>query len=397
MRTSRFHLGLLDQIFSSGSNLLPLFAVARVADVDGFGQVTLALVALTSLMAICRGFLGSSLTLLAHSKLAVLQDGRYALLSSLLAGSVSTLLMVFVSLAFDAQPVVFAIAVSTPFVLTQDVYRYIAIATGETGKAIAADFFWFSVSLALLGSTFAPSALMSPVLIYALWASAGAVGALYLSCTLKLAPKLSGLTTWLRQWDRDRCRLGSEATLGATLSIIQAAAVTAILGTAAMAALRGSASILGPLSLVIGSMSIALVPELRRRKAESVDELWRSVRWIAWTLVSASVLIGLASTTIPVGLGRSVLGDSWSVVMPLIAVTAVEYVFQSWIAVHNTVFRAKASTGYVLALRIVLSGGGTAAAVIAALTVETAYGVAWALALNAGTAAVIATMIRRSR
>src|SRR5690348_13853229 len=62
-RSRRMTLGLVDQILSSASNVLVVFAVARTSSVREFGSIALTLMLVTTGLAICRGSFGTPLLL----------------------------------------------------------------------------------------------------------------------------------------------------------------------------------------------------------------------------------------------------------------------------------------------------------------------------------------------
>lgn len=381
--------GVVDQAFSSGSNVLAVLAASRISDVANFGYLAIALTALTALLAISRGLLGAPLTLLAGSPEMLHEDASFSVTSAIMLGIVAGGLGAVLAVAVGAPPVALVLCAAAPLVLAQDTYRYFAMSAGQAPPALVADGMWFACSVGLWVATFATGAHPPIEGLFAVWAMAAGVGAVHIGQRLRTPPRLDGWFAWARNWDKHRFRLGGESSIGAVGSLAQIALISFTMGPAASAALRGSATLLGPLSLLISSMSIAVVPELRRL-GHDMPHIWKGLRRLAWGMAATAASVGLVGTLLPSRVGEGLVGASWQVIQPIVWITAIEYIGQSWLAVGNATLRAHARTSDVLRLRIMLSTLGFTSAVSIAMLTHNIQLVAAGLALSSCVSALLA-------
>ena len=151
-RRVRVLSGALDQFFSSVSNGFIIFALGVVASPDEFGYVSILMMSLLAVMVCLRGGLGLPLLHKADQSADVVRrEGSLALTTALIA-SVLVLIPALILLPKVGMAAV-AIAVSAPFVLGQDVCRYVLMAIGRPQIAALWDGAWFvGTLLVLVGS-----------------------------------------------------------------------------------------------------------------------------------------------------------------------------------------------------------------------------------------------------
>lgn len=393
MNRARLSLGLMDQVLSSASNVLIVFAIARVSSVNDFGSVVLTIAALTTVMATCRGFLGTPIALSSSHPERIHDETTHAMAAAALVGLVGGMSLAIVGLLVGAPPATYVVALAMPIVLLQDVARYQCIAVGRPRLAVAADGLWAVGSLSLLAVTWFIRDWVSAPSLLAGWAGLGLVALLVISVPQGLRPRIKGFGGWWAYSFHDRLRFGAEAAIGATTSFVMLGSATAIIGVNAAAALRGAGTVLGPLSILMSAIPLAVVPELRRRRLLTSVELWVFLRKIAVAMSSAAVAVGVLSFFVPDGLGRAFLGESWSVVRPLLPITATEYAALAWLSAAAGGLRVQARSGPLLRIRLVFALLTLLAGSAAAVIWGQAVAVAWALALAAGVAAVVARAV----
>ena len=396
MNRGRLSLGVLDQVLSSASNMLVVFAIARVSSVDDFGSISLAIAALTTVMAICRGFLGIPIALSSSHPERIHEETTHAMAAAALVGIVAGILVAIVGVIVKAPPATYIVALAMPIVLLQDVTRYQCIAAGRPRVAVFADGLWAVGSMSLLALTWFNRDFTSAVSLLTGWAVLAVVALLLISLPLALRPQFRGIGRWWESSFHDRMRFGAEVAIGAASSFVVLGTATAIIGAEAAAALRGAGSVLGPLSILMSAIPLAVVPELRRRGALTSVELWPFLRKMAVGMSGAAVAVGCIAFLVPQGLGAAFLGDSWPVVRPLLPFTAVEYGALAWLSAATGGLIAQARSGALLQIRLVFSLVTLVAGSAAALIWGQPLAVAVALAVAAAVAAVAArTMFLR--
>src|ERR1700738_794532 len=144
--------GVADQVFSSLSNGLIIYAVAVVSTAQYFGLIAVQLTLLAAALGVMRGTLGTKLLLKAgHEIHEIRREGSYAVTAALLISPVLAGAMWLVNTGSPTTTLLIAIA--TPLALVQDVLRYVVIAEGRPHVAATWDGLWFLGSFALLACT----------------------------------------------------------------------------------------------------------------------------------------------------------------------------------------------------------------------------------------------------
>jgi hypothetical protein len=390
MRSGRIRvgLGLIDQVLSGASNVLVIFAVARLSSIDDFGAISLAMIATSTLVATGRGLLGTPISLLSDDHEGLREETTFALSSGLLAGVVAGILMAIGSTLAPAPGAVLVVACATPIVMLQDLGRYHCIAVGRPTLAVLSDGIWAFGSVVLFSATiFASGFLRAWQLLFG-WACLALIGALAVLLPLRLFPATVGILDWWRRTLHGRFRFGIEAGIAASSSLAVLASSSAILGVTAVAALRAAGAVFGPLSVLLSTIPLAVIPELRRRRPTSAVELWRPLKSIAWLLSVTSVVMGVTACLIPSAWGKLLLGESWRVARPLMPVVATEYAALAWLTVLAAALITEGRAVDLLKVRLLLSGMSLCGAIMAAAVFSSAMAVAIALAASSATVAL---------
>jgi len=195
---------------------------------------------------------------------------------------------------------------------------------------------------------------------------------------------------WLGDSKADRLRFGGEALMGAGASFIVLLAAAALVSSAAVAALRGAGTVMGPLSLTMTAVTLAVVPELRRTgPSVSAVRAWRHLRKVAIALSALAVIAGVVAWLLPAAWGARLLGDTWSVVREIIPLTAVEYVALAWLAASAAGLRAQGRSGSLLRLRAVFTALTLGLACSGALLAGSVWGMSLGLAIAAIVGAIL--------
>src|SRR5947209_3787427 len=163
--------GAADQVFSSLSNGLIIYAVAVATASQNFGQIALLLTLLAAAIGVLRGALGTPLLLTAGRAASdIRREGSFAITSALLVSPVVAAVMWIVA-GSGIRLSALLIIIATPVVLIEDVLRYVAIAEGRAHLAAFWDGLWFIGSAALLGATWLHLPLATTAYLLGGWAA----------------------------------------------------------------------------------------------------------------------------------------------------------------------------------------------------------------------------------
>lgn len=386
----RLGIGTLDQATSSLSNTVVIFAIARVADVQTFGRISLVLAALATALAATRGVLGTPITLLSHDRLRLNDEAGFALTSALVGGCLGAGALMAASAWSNVATEALVIAVSLPIVLAQDVARFHAISLGRPTHALASDGMWALGGIGLFGWT--AIADVSPFQVLTGWLGL-AVAALWLLLAKSgLRPKMTGITAWIRSSVGERLRYGGEAVIGTVAALLILVVATWALTSAATAALRGASSIMGPLSLLMSAITVSLVPELRRSQKGQVDaaRAWVHLRKVSFLLSTIALSVGIVAWAAPDGLGTVLLGDSWEVARGIVPITAVEYAALAWLTGYTAGLRSQGRSNDLLSIRLVYTVMMLLLSLTGGLLAQSVWGFSVGLAVAAAIGAYLA-------
>lgn len=368
--------------------MLAVFAIARVSTVEEFGALSLAFAAIMAAVALCRGLLGTPITLLSDRPDLLGVETKHALAVAGSIGAISTVGIAAIGCLTDYAWSVALIALAAPFVLLQDSARFGCIASARPRLAVHSDGLWAGCSAILFVVTCIPAVSTPPEIIVAGWTAAAIASAALIQFQSQMRPVWQGLHSWLQISLGDRIRYAMDGAIGATNSFVFLAITAGLIGTIGIAALRGAASVMGPLSILLSSLPLVMVPELRRQLD---NNYWSPMRKVGIGLSSLAIVVGLISIFVPDAIGKALLGETWSVAHPLLPITAVEYALLSWSGAAQSVLRAQLNSRAILQVRITYTIAVVAFALVAALAFGTARSVAISLvaAVTLATAAAV--------
>ena len=375
-------LGVVDQGLSSASNVIMVLAVARTSGVAEFGQLALLLLLVSTALTAVRGSFGTPVLLTGgRSESGYDREAAGALTAAVLVGLMAAVLVLACGAAMGVLLEAAVIALALPLVLAQDMGRYSALARGDQRGAVLWDGVWTVGSVALLVTTWVAPALLSAPSVLAVWAALALVSGVGLLLRGRVFPLLHGLRAW---WNNHvgRLRYGIEAIIGAVTALVVVAGAAAVAGPDASAALRGAGTLLGPLSVVMAAVPLAVVPDTSR-SARSAESTWGALRRIGWLLFALALTVGLIAPVLPDWLGAAMLGDTWAVASPLLPITALEYAGLAWVSVTYTLMRALGRSSALLRARCLHSALSLTLALTAAVLWQSAIAVAWGLAVTA--------------
>ena len=372
--------GGLDQVFSSASNGLMIFAVAVVTDVKTFGRVAILITALVAVLGCLRGALGTPLMLKAdQSREQIRREGSYALTTSLLMGPALSALIL--ALGPDLGRPAILLAIAAPFVLAQDVLRYVVITEGRPHIAALWDGIWCLGTVMLLVFTWTGLHFATTAFVLGGWTALAVAAFVGIFADLRLLPRVRGFARWARAGWRHRLRYGIDAGLDHVTVFIILTAVTALVSATATAALRGATAVLAPIGMFGTAVQLVVIPESTRLSAQP-QQVWRALLKLATIVAFISALAGLILFALPTDIGRFLLGDSWPFSQQILPLIALEYVAGCYLVVVAIFLRTFNRSAETLTLKIGSMVAMIAGATIAALAYQSAIGVAIGIAVG---------------
>jgi O-antigen/teichoic acid export membrane protein len=384
---------LADQILSGISNVLAVVLVARALDKDDFGRFALGYAILSLTLSTSRTYFGTRVSLAPDRETA--RHNTAALTGALL------LLAPFIALLVMGLAVVTAgtaslgllaiVALATPVVLVQDMVRVGSASSGQPWAALLSDAIW----VLLMAVPFVFQISLGSNEAMGLWAASALVALIVAFAAYGLRPHLSDGVVALRTRDA----MGESLTLGGIVvnicTLILLAVVARVLGPAAAGALRGAASTMGPVNVLIGFAGLGLTPALVRRPRS------QDLRFCVSTGVVMATLTALWCAVLllmPHSVGVSLFKDSWDGIRHVLPFTTGEYLLNCTYTAALLGLKVRNEPRALRRLRLASATVSLVGGTIAAFAFDDVRGVAVAIILGALTAVVIGwTALLRSR
>ncbi|WP_164878630.1 hypothetical protein [Nocardioides yefusunii] len=297
----------------------------------------------------------------------------------------------FPGLSPTVSHVLLVLGVTAPVLMTQDLLRYAAIAQARPGAALASDASWaFIVAGGWLMSAVGLISL-SPTQGAVLWLT-GAIIALMVLVAILRPPRLAPLRQALGDFRGDprRGHLTLDALLSGATPLVNASAAGAVSTTQVVAASRGASTLFGPLNTLTTSITLAVVPELKRQDKATARRL---LRMMPLVLVLGTLVWGAVLSILPDSIGTALLGETWTLAEPLLWVVTIEYVGLGLRAAAAAALRAANRTALVLKIRIGYAAGLCIAPPAAAWIWQSATAFVMAMAVCGVAVGVVAQLL----
>ncbi|MFD8147852.1 hypothetical protein [Streptomyces sp. NPDC059708] len=311
---------VLDQAASSATNILVLVLAARLSSASGFADFSMVYVTFSVLLGLNMSYVGQTVVLEKEpGRLAAVC--RSSVLFTAGAAGAAGLVLAVVSLALPSGWAFLALGLVLPLVLVQDGLRYCFSALRAPERALAAD----------------TLRLVCVVAALAVQPHGASPGRLVLVWGLSALPAL-GLGLWLlRPYVRDaradvrpylrRGHLGQrfvvEFAVGNGSSQLAVLGLGAFATPLAVGALRGATTLFGPLNVLFNSANAFGPPIVGRASGK------RGVVRLTALLGAALAVTGADWAAVlyalPDGLGRHLLGDTWTAASALLPATGAQY------------------------------------------------------------------------
>jgi hypothetical protein len=378
--------GVVDQVFSSLSNGLILYAVAVVSTSEYFGLLSVQLTLLAAALGCMRGAFGTSLLLKAGEGVAeVRREGAYAVTAALL---VSPLLAGSMWLVDGGTPTLL-LAIATPIVLVQDVLRFVVIAEGRPHIAALWDGVWFFGSLGLLVCTWLDWQFITVNTLLAGWALVATVALVGLGASGRILPRFSGFAGWARTEWQHRLRYGVDSGLDQLSIFIMLALIALLVSPTATAALRGATALLAPVSMLTSSLPLVLIPETARRSS-TPKQVWRTLTKVSVVTSAAAMLAGTVVAVLPDNVGALLLGDTFAPTQRIVVWIALEYTIGWWALALLVWLKAFNRSSELLSLKAAYVVTHCGLAVATAMVFRNATGIALGLVVASTLVATVA-------
>ncbi len=305
-----------DQALSSLTNAALAILVASKVSAGEFGAFTLALITFSFVTGVGRGLISDPFVVRfsdadqrAHRAASARAAGAgvsFGLASSLICAAAG------IVLRGDPQvsTALFALAVSLPGLMIQDIWRHIFFAAGRPAAAAMNDLVWTVVQFALLGLLLAAGS-RSVFWITLAWGFAALVAAVIGVFQTGVLPRPSATLAWFRETRDLNVRMALDFALNMGAINLAIYVISAIVGLAGTGALRAAQVLLGPLTLLYAGLSSFVLPALSRRAGSGRSLIRASLLTSVASGGLATVWVAIL-VVLPDSLGVRLLGASWA-------------------------------------------------------------------------------------
>jgi O-antigen/teichoic acid export membrane protein len=387
--------GLIDQGFSSATNLGLSVIAGRVVGAGGLGVVFLGFVAYLMFLTLQRGWLTDPLVV-ASARLSAEEradSARKALAIVISAAAVASALLLVIGLLIP-NPYGHGLVLFVPWVggaLLQDFWRAVLFRDGRGRAAALNDGLWAAVMILMV-----PLLLVShdPWIVVLTWGAGALAGGVmgFVQTGLRPAGWRESVRWWIdRAWPLARW-LATESALFVIQTQVVIFALAFILGTTDLGGLRSVQAVFAPMTLLTQAIAFPGLPMLTRLSARS-----RRLA-LGWALRLSALAVGLvlmyllAVDLFPHHLLGVIFGHDFDRFDNLIAPVAVQQLVFATSVGFFILLKAE-GRGRVLVLSQVI---GAMSTVVLAITLALASGLtaaAWGLTMAAAIGCAFITML----
>ena len=314
---------VLGQTISSGSNFLLSVLVLSVARASEFATFAICATTYGFVLQLCRATVGVPITLFYSDGAGVADPKGHR---SAVGLSVAVGLLVGAAAAgvaaFSADGTqLLVLGASLPFLLWQDMVRYVCFAHGRPAVAAGADALWFV--LQVLGSAVVLAAGRgSATTLLAVWAGAGTISALVTGVRLGMTPRFAAAVRWgwTHHWLIWRLLAEFVVAAGSHYGVYYGLAIVA--GSGELGRLKAAQTLLGPVVVLLQGGGLLGIPE-SVRAANDPARLRRLATRLSAVLGLGSLGFGIVMYALLPSIGPSVFPNAWADARPLIPMLAV--------------------------------------------------------------------------
>jgi O-antigen/teichoic acid export membrane protein len=376
----RLGLITIDQGISSLSNVLTAVLAARVLGARSFGFFAVVLLGYITVSGFTRSLLGEPL--LVRPEEAEERPGE-AIGTALVVGAGLGILVGVAALAVapangELAQALAVLAVCTPFLLCQDLGRYLGFALHRPARSLALDLLWLGLLVVAVVALAVAGAQTLTWFVVA-WAGTGALSSSLLFWNHRSSRLVIGIgwlrETWSIAW---RYAVSFGARQGSVL--IASSFLVGVLGAKALGAGQGALLLFGPQVQLQAAIVAAGVAEVARMRPED-DAIRRHLVRATVITTAVAVINLLVLLVLPDSLGRAVLGDTWAATKPLLLPAGLQFVLLGMVSGTRSTILGFRQVSRALRVDIVNSSGNFIATVIGALLWDI-KGVLWLLVVE---------------
>lgn len=304
--------------------------MARAVGTTEFGAFGIAIATYVLLMGALRGLVGEPLivrfsTAAKDERLAAAASAASAALGiGALSGAVVAVAVV-VGLRGDVGASMLALAVCLPGLALQDTWRYGLFVLGRPRSAAVNDGLWILFQIVAIALLFSRSNPGAPALLLA-WGLAGSCAG---ACGFVQARPSKPLIWRWWAWPLEHRDLGgrylTEFLASAGTGQLALYGLGILSGLTAVAAVRGTLTLLGPVSILYTGVTITAIMEGGRLRDDS-RRLNRMLKLVCLVLVLSTSVWVVILLALPLRVGRNLLGASWVSARAVLLVMGVSYI-----------------------------------------------------------------------
>lgn len=329
-RRTRFGASVLDQGLASVSNLLMSVAIASQVPLNEFGAFGLVFALFILVQGSARAFVGEALLIRNEVMDGRIQrsEARAVASCAVIIGLTGSAVSIVASIPATGvlSQALLALAVVFPFLIWQDLSRYISFSAARPKGALYADTLWCGAQVLTYTILFYED--VSTVVPYILfWGLSSVVSVIYQIYSVGSIPGVGLAKIWVkRHKDLSPRFLGEYLTLAAvqqgTVFI-----VGAIAGLSAVGGLRSAQVLLGPVNVISLGAAVVILPAVARiARYGDIRHLRRYALIVSLSLSSITLVYSLSLMLVPDKVGRALLSDSWGSgqqIAPLLALSVL--------------------------------------------------------------------------
>jgi hypothetical protein len=343
-----------------------LVLVLRASSEATFGAFSVALIIEGLLLGSSRAMIGDVLLLRVRRNPHNSSSDRNLALTLVWGSSAVLALAMTVVGAFLPDPLrgfFLAMAVAVPFVLVQDLQRYLAFAIARPQTAVALDLVWLVTQAA--ASSIVLLLTYEPVHLVLAWAAGAAISTVAGLIGMRWRPAQRDVRQLIREERSKSVRFIGDLALSTGAAQAAFLSLPAVLTLAGFGLLRFALAVTSPLTNLLSSARILTLGYFGRLRAPN-RTTWR-VLWggtVGYAAVTLAFVVLLL--TIPEDLGTAILGVLWPQARPLLLLAGIAEAvrvaqfpaidFLKAFVAGSELLTTRAATGLITATSLLVGG-----------------------------------------
>ncbi len=375
----RARTALLTNVLSSIGNLVLAIAIARSSSTNDLGKFAVAFSVYTLAVGLAQALVAESLL----ARRACRPQQHAGARRALLIGAVGGALLVAMAL-WGRSTFFFTLGLCLPGLVLYDYVKAMSLATGEARVALTQESVWTAVVLTFSGLTF--TGYVTGIGVFIAWSLVGCVA----GCASAHRIGFSLKPGWPQTEDNTSTSVsfGVDYLAGAGSAQLTTAILASVAGTVTVGALRAAGTLLGPITLLLGTARGLLIPYLARVRDAPPQARLRAALTATCLLITPIVPIAGGLIFLPDFLGYQIAGISWQFAAPLIPALALEVILAAVSAVAFAGHRIEAASRRTLIVRLCIAPARITAIAISGV-VAGALGASIAMAATAAVGALV--------